>query len=213
MAYEVTTVRGQRNGIQPPPEMFWHYYWTFNPAKYEEIHSIFNGVCTRFPRELTYMVVEALVAANEKDKHYVCSRPVEHLHSVHHELFVLRKRIVGFAAYDANYMPRRRVYGAVDPATWLSVYAYTELVYQFDLDNEITGRAMELPMLRDLLTDVGLRAVRETGVRGAEVIHVFAEEVKKYYRVITATLYRRHLRALIEEIRAYEEEYEDVYIN
>jgi len=189
--------------------LFLHYYWCYTSAAKFEIHSILSAA-GNFPLELTEMVLAELARANVEDKRSVANVG-RRLYSVHNELCMLRKRITGLAPYDPPTLRHRAVYDAVEPATWLEIFAFYELPYIFDLGGELTSRMMEHPHLRELLAEVGVRAVRRSEARGLFVKSEFTETVVMYYRAFTSELFRRYSRDMIKELML--DCMYDVYIN
>jgi hypothetical protein len=189
--------------------IFFNYYWMYKPEAKEVMHAIFNQV-TPFPLELTELIIEHLENANYRDRDrslMIVSRREQMLT----ELKMFARYVVGVkklkwhAYFSHGRMDALKL--TLDPATWLSSFAYESLPYEFGLGSFITGLILQHPILREFLADVGIKRIAASDVHGDEVVAEFAGVIKDYVRVLASELFRRYSRNLLEDLEPFNEIY------
>jgi len=196
-------------------ETFLHYYWSYDNRYGAELHDIFNRVYAPFPLELTLIIARFLKEANAADRveaiAITCRRS-----KMHAELRALAREITGVTTHTLASLGTGRVIvgarlgalvNALDPATWLSAFAYEGLPYVFNLGSHIIGLVLDHPRLREHLAMVGVRAVEREHVRGCEVRLAFSRAVRDYVRVMTRELFRRYGEYLLADLHGVYEVY------
>lgn len=204
---------------------FRHYYWSYDDRYKSELHSIFNSVVRPFPLELTYIVVTFLKEMNAADRVAAIALSMTKC-QLHDELRSISREVAGVITYSLSAdvvtmwsaPVSQRLINALDPATWLSAFAYEALPYAFNLGPRISGLMLSHPRLRERLAEVGVRAVedlrsyevvRNLSVRGCEVRIEFCRAVRNYVRVLTCELFRRYGDIVLEDTEGIY----DVYLN